>query len=85
MRLVSIVIERVRDGVSATAHILIERDGAIDREWNVIAGKPGATRRILLHDDERLVVEAVPQTELIYDKEHNLVSVVQKVVEEDDE
>lgn len=89
-RLVRLVVLPSRDGTVSTARISIERktsnrDTVVFRQWDVVAGEVEATRQFLIHDDERLIVEAVPNTELVYDKEHNVVSVKRKREIEDDE
>lgn len=89
MRLLLIQVADSQDGVKAAARLSLERASrngwVVERSWNVVAGTVEAERRFLLQDDERLVVEAVPTTELVYDREHFVVGVRSKAVEEDDE
>lgn len=78
MRQIDFTISAAQDGKIPSARITLERkvgdQWKVEKQWDVKAGTPEATRRLLVLDGERLIVEQVPSTRLVYDKQHNLVT-----------
>lgn len=74
MRLVTVSVEQMEDQKEVSAQLRLERVGervAVLNSWVVVAPR---TIRVVVCDGERLVVEEVPKTRLVYDKEQNMVS-----------
>lgn len=86
MRQVELSIQKADDAAPATAQITLEgkrgQEWVVLKRWLVAAGTPAATRKVLVLDGERLIVEEVPRNRVVYDKEHNVVSIEKDEVDD---
>lgn len=75
IRLITISIETVDDAQEASAALRLERRrGDKWEEIRVWTKSAPAAVKMLLCDGERVVVEELSRTQLVYDKEQNMVS-----------
>jgi hypothetical protein len=80
MRQVKLTIETAHDAVPAMAEvrheILRNEKWELERRWILDAG---ATRTILILDHERLVIGDAKKEVVVYDKEHNVARIEEKI------
>lgn len=73
MKIVTVEVLPVRDGETVSATIIQEQRRSETwnrvKAWDVMSGTPEAKRRIMLEDNERVVVEGRADTTLVYDPE----------------
>lgn len=80
MKAIEVVIHSVGTGEEVVANLIVEQQkGEI---WNrskvitVVSGSPEASRRLLLEDNERLVIDGTTSKKVVYDREQNMAKVV---------
>lgn len=73
MQTIELQVHPIRDGEKATGLVVVERrqgDAWIRvREWDVSSADKSAYRKVVIEDDQRLIVEPRPATEVVYDRE----------------
>lgn len=82
MKVVNIEICGVNDGDRVSATVIQERKRGDNwnrlKSWDVTSGMPEAKRKILLEDDERLVIEGREVEKIVFDKNQNAAVRVEK-------
>lgn len=75
MKVVYIEVLPVAEGDVVQAVVLVEKRKGESwnrmKSWDVVSGMPEAKRRIILEDDERVVIEGSATHTLVFDKEQN--------------
>lgn len=68
----------VRDNVRASAQVTLEKKAGdkwlVEKQWMVTSGSASSKRTLVVCDGERLVFEQVPDREVVYDADNNLVT-----------
>jgi len=72
---VQVIVSGAHDGEQVSVTLRVERQEGTKwlqvKEMNYTSGHGGAERKLLLEDNERLVVEGVADTETYFDKNQN--------------
>lgn len=80
MKVVEVKVVSIRDGEVVSATIIQEQKRndywTRVKAWDVMSGTPEASRRVLLEDDERLVIEGRASTHVVYDQEQKAAVVM---------
>lgn len=75
MKAIVVEVHAIRDGERVSASVIIERKR--DDQWirekviDVASGMADSKRRLLLEDDQRVVIEGKSNVEYVFDKEQN--------------
>lgn len=77
VQVVEVQVNSARDGEKASGVVAVERkegnDWKREKSWDVQSAEPGAYRKIAIGDDQRIVIEAKPNTREEYDREQAVV------------
>lgn len=75
MKAIVVEVHAIRDGERVSASVIVERRRSDhwvrEKVTDVMSGMPDSKRRILLEDDQRVVIEGRSNVEYVFDKEQN--------------
>jgi hypothetical protein len=78
MKSIKISVNAIRDGEVASGAIMKQRKRGetwVNEETiSIVSGEPGSERTFILDNDQRLIIEAVSNVKVVYDREQSVAT-----------